>query len=730
MKYLSNFSEHDVQYDGYLYPTVEHAFQALKYSCTENPELVNVIREQYKNKTANEAKSSGSKAGMKKMNVSLNLKCWDNKKDAIMRALIQSKVQRHPEILGILTVVRDNGYTLVHHARTDMEWGAHVNYDDEKHITGIKEGVNKLGEIYNIHNIQMSRTPAPAFAAPMTQDFDLIRDGITVVPCPVHFDLQNFLTTQREFVASDSGLAPPALALGAFGCMGTPTSFHHPIIRHVRKQCYDQIFPRFLDWHRGRNLEMMFDRFAQRLPGGTIGGETWHRDVGPHDEGDIIYGGWINLDPPGTPNQRFSCVPGNFLRPDGHTAEGFIRFDAKDEASIAALEAAKQIVQIPPGHIVIFNQSLAHEILPGKIKFLSYRLFMGWRITNSNESIYDYIYRKEVGEKKQKKAKKTENSAPEPRTLANIIATQACPSIGSGQFPPMYGVNHITFTKLKESHLIPFSDTVKPIFRSEKDPRLIVRFLPPLSETGLMWEPYTEEDVNVMLVHPLNARHTPEIVEEENDTIDITKRVKDKLVSPPHSSLSSLTSSLTSSSSSSSKKSKKRKATVTKKRNVILDSSSSEELIPRRTTKRNNVVLDSSSSSSSEELIPRRTTKRNNVILDSSSSSSSSSEELIPVIPRRRTKRNDVILDSSSSSSSSSEELIPRRTLREVIDLTLDSPTSTLKDSPTSTLKDSNLSNTSTSSTLSPIIEMNYKKSKNTKGGIKGRRGTRKKHMN
>jgi hypothetical protein len=479
----------------------------------------------------------------------------------------------------------------------------------------------------------------------MIQDLDLIRDGITVVPCPVHFDLQNFLTTQREFIASDSGLAPPALALGAFGCMGTPTSFHHPIIRHVRKQCYDQMFPRFLDWHRGRNLEMMFDRFSQRLPGATLGAETWHRDVGPHDEGDIIYGGWINLDPPGTPNQRFSCVPGNFLRPDGKHTEGFVRFDAKDAASIAVLEANKQIVEIPPGHIVIFNQSLAHEILPGKIKFLSYRLFMGWRITDSMENIYDYIYRKEVGEKKKKKAtKKTENSQPEPRTLADIIETQACPSIGSGQFPPMYGVNHITYTKLKESHLVPFSDTVKPIFRSQADPRLIVRFLPPLNETGLMWEPYTEEDISVMLVHPLKLSGAPEVVEEENDTIEITKRVKDKLVSP---------------SSSSSQSPKKRKSTTAATR--------------KKTIKK---ILDSSSSSSSSSL----------------------SEELIPI-----------------------RKLIPRKTVREVIDLTLDSPTSTLKDSPTSTLKDSG----STSSTLSPIIEMNYKKSKNTKGGTN--KATRKK---
>ena len=157
MKHLSNFSEHDVEYDGHMYPTVEHAFQALKYSCTENPELVDVIREQYKNKTANEAKSSGSRSGMKKMNVALNIRCWDERKDGIMRTLIESKISRHPEIQQILEVVRDKNYILIHHARTDMEWGAHVNHDEAKNITGIKEGANKLGEIY----MSFANTPPP-----------------------------------------------------------------------------------------------------------------------------------------------------------------------------------------------------------------------------------------------------------------------------------------------------------------------------------------------------------------------------------------------------------------------------------------------------------------------------------------------------------------------------------------------------------------------------------------
>jgi len=33
MRDLSNFSKHDVEYEGKVYPTVEHAFQAQKGNC-------------------------------------------------------------------------------------------------------------------------------------------------------------------------------------------------------------------------------------------------------------------------------------------------------------------------------------------------------------------------------------------------------------------------------------------------------------------------------------------------------------------------------------------------------------------------------------------------------------------------------------------------------------------------------------------------------------------------
>jgi ribA/ribD-fused uncharacterized protein len=143
-KDLSNFSEFDVEYDGHIYRTVEHAFQALKYTCTERQELVDIVREKYKGELGNGAKKSGGRAEMKKYGVTLDVDCWEKHKDDIMRKLIASKIERHAEIRRILELAKDLNYTLVHHADrgADMYWGALVKENDRI------EGKNMLGKIY------------------------------------------------------------------------------------------------------------------------------------------------------------------------------------------------------------------------------------------------------------------------------------------------------------------------------------------------------------------------------------------------------------------------------------------------------------------------------------------------------------------------------------------------------------------------------------------------------
>lgn len=143
---LSNFSEFDVEYDGVVYKTVEHAFQTLKSLCMKGPEekIQEYIEKVKSAETAVDAKSAGGKTAMKKEGVSLDIECWENKKDDIMDKLIRSKVERHEDIRKILETVKEQGFYLVHFSRMDMIWGAHVDAETGE----VKKGENRLGKLY------------------------------------------------------------------------------------------------------------------------------------------------------------------------------------------------------------------------------------------------------------------------------------------------------------------------------------------------------------------------------------------------------------------------------------------------------------------------------------------------------------------------------------------------------------------------------------------------------
>ena len=145
LRSLSNFSEHPVEYDGHEYPSVEHAYQAQKYLCSNKPELARLFYDGSL-KTPADAKSAGGKTGMKKNGAQLDIDCWNkpNHVDTIMHSLIMSKIAKNMDIRNILDIASKNNIRFSHFSRSDMYWGAHLNDDGT-----IKKGENKLGKIYN-----------------------------------------------------------------------------------------------------------------------------------------------------------------------------------------------------------------------------------------------------------------------------------------------------------------------------------------------------------------------------------------------------------------------------------------------------------------------------------------------------------------------------------------------------------------------------------------------------
>jgi len=303
----------------------------------------------------------------------------------------------------------------------------------------------------------------------------LLTKGVVVLPIPIdsHLKVPTLITEMKEILNPEqayrdlafdiSAEHPCTIVLGGFGATGCPSLIHHPEARVLRKAVYDALIGQFSEVFPGRRLELLADRFSIRRKGTTISGESWHRDVGPKTAGDIIYGGWLNLDPPGSAPQYFSCIPGNILPTDVDPL-GFAKIPKSDHA---ALELAfKGKIAIPPGHIILFDQSIAHKITGSVAKFTSFRQYFGWRITDQTEPVYD----------KQK-----------------FITTQCMPPLPSGQVAPMYAKLHLACWRTR---LVEISGLFKPEFveKQGKKAGIVYRESPGLVPTGNGFPEYTSED--------------------------------------------------------------------------------------------------------------------------------------------------------------------------------------------------------------------------------------------
>jgi len=231
--------------------------------------------------------------------------------------------------------------------------------------------------------------------------------GYAVVSYPdlirTQFNEIQFLREQREFKQVDEN---QLFVLGGFQALGNPSSFHHPLRRSLMMNVYDYMAPLFAyllknsTFQDYKYISMIPDRFGIRRNDQQVGAETWHKDQSLDMERArhaIVFGGWINLDPIGSGKmQYFNCVPGEVVSPNQN--EGFYEralqnkggFTARTE-EVPRLNAARVRIPVPPGHLVVFNELLTHEVAPGGKKSAfdpektSYRCYLKWFISKNDK---------------------------------------------------------------------------------------------------------------------------------------------------------------------------------------------------------------------------------------------------------------------------------------------------------------------------------------------------------
>ena len=260
---------------------------------------------------------------------------------------------------------------------------------------------------------------------------ELRKNGFVVINLPFLVSSVKTLRTQfeetlvgfPEFARSDDRPSlnsvgkPLQYVLGGFAALGNPASFHNLFVRRMRQWLTSALMPLFQhlgSLNRLEKLEVLFDRMLYRLPGESPSAETWHRDLSPGFEDDIVFGGWLNLDV--EKSQSFSCVPGTYADPVVDK-KGFATFSKEDVHTMRLKERSSKVI-IPPGHILLFDQRTIHEVVAGKLAYTTARLFVGWRLTNHSNSMQKHLHSR--------------------------LKHQAVMELKSGQMPPMWAKLHWT----------------------------------------------------------------------------------------------------------------------------------------------------------------------------------------------------------------------------------------------------------------------------------------------
>ncbi len=119
---LDNYSANKIEYDGWVYGTVEEAYQASAFKGVAE-DVVELIRH---------AKSPYEAKQISLANKNRKRPDWETEKVVVMEELLREKVRQHPYVKEMLLRTKD--YTIVEDSPKDSYWGWGLNRDGENNM--------------------------------------------------------------------------------------------------------------------------------------------------------------------------------------------------------------------------------------------------------------------------------------------------------------------------------------------------------------------------------------------------------------------------------------------------------------------------------------------------------------------------------------------------------------------------------------------------------------------
>ena len=334
---------------------------------------------------------------------------------------------------------------------------------------------------------------------------DLEINGYIVLQIFTPEEIQQISAEFLQIALNSPELAPMThsrFVMGGVGYCPFASLFYHPLIRAIHHRVYEKSKPIFLPFFDNKKLliSMLPDRPLIRFPQQKVDEKgKWHQDDAANATNeDRCYGGWLNLNFNET--QYFKCIPGTH-KPDHPVFElleqkdgghrGYANFKSKKDYDYLEhlwKDQGKKLVEIPPGHALIFRETLIHTVFKNPpTNNCILRQHISFMLTENPIPLHDRPTMKKYNKPK----------------LVKYFEDQQVIPVRSGQDTPVYSPfnlypNNKHHVEELSTHYIDAC----------KKNGLVKRFLPSMKELNAisaipMHPPMTPQDIILFIPHTL-----------------------------------------------------------------------------------------------------------------------------------------------------------------------------------------------------------------------------------